>query len=290
MIKRALKYCFLLIAFVSLLCSCKKSQSEEPGEMLLRVNEHQLKRSEVLSLIPQGTSSADSLILSDNIEKKWIKEQLVLDLALSNLNRDEKREVDNLVEAYRHSLIRYRYQERLLKEKLSAEFSEEDKKGFYEANREKFILDKVILKGLFLKIPVDAPGLSEVKKWYKTATVASVEKIEKYSVQNAAVYDYFYDRWVDFDQVIDNLPLHTTDANGFLKTHRSVEVSDSTFCYLLNIKEYLPAGSVAPYEYVGSQIVEMLINRRKIDFLKNFEEDLYRDALKNGDVEYYSTP
>ena len=57
-----------------------------------------------------------------------------------------------------------------------------------------------------MKIPVDAPGLTDVKKWYKSTDVASLEKIEKYSVQNATIYEYFYDKWVDFDEVMDNIP------------------------------------------------------------------------------------
>lgn len=290
MIKWGIKYCFLLIPFVSLLCSCKQTQTEEQREELLRVNDHVLRRSEIKALIPYGISSADSLLFSDNLEKKWVKEHLVLDVALLNLNKEDKKEVDKLVEEYRRSLIRYRYQEQLLKEKLSAAFSEDEKKQYYEENQDKFILDRALLRGLFLKIPIDAPGLSDVKKWYKVVSEESVEKIEKYSIQNAAIYDYFYDKWVDFDRVIDNLPVYVSNANEFLKTHRSVEVSDSTYCYLLNIKEYLKAGSVAPYEYVDAQIVEMLTNRRKIDFLKKFEDDLYNDAVKNGDVEFYSEP
>ena len=91
--------------------------------------------------------------------------------------------------------------------------------------------------------------------------------------RNASIYDYFYDKWVDFDQVMDNIPVHVSNANDFLRANKFVEVSDSTYCYLLNIKEYLPAGSVAPYDYASAQIVEMLTNRRKVEFLKKFEEE-----------------
>ena len=151
-------------------------------------------------------------------------------------------------------------------------------------------MDKALVKGLFLKIPVDAPGLSDVKGWYRSTSEASLEKIEKYSVQNASIYDYFYDKWVDFDQVMDNIPVHVSNANDFLKANKFVEVSDSTYCYLLNIKEYLPVGSVAPYDYASAQIVEMLTNRRKVEFLKKFEEELYNDAVRSGDVEFYTEP
>ena len=109
-------------------------------------------------------------------------------------------------------------------------------------------------------------------------------------MQNATIYDYFYDKWVDFDQVMDNIPVHVSNANDFLRANKFVEVSDSTYCYLLNIKEYLPARSVAPYDYASAQIVEMLTNRRKVEFLKKFEEELYNDAVRSGDVKFYTEP
>lgn len=84
------------------------------------------------------------------------------DVALRNLG-DEKEEVDKLVEEYRRSLVRYRYQERLVEEKLKTDIRESDKLNYYEENQKKFILDKGLIKGLFLKIPVDAPGLPTSK-------------------------------------------------------------------------------------------------------------------------------
>ena len=233
---------------------------------------------------------ADSMLLAESLERKWVKDALVYDVALRNLEGEDKAEVDKLVEEYRHSLIRYRYQEQLIKERLSSEFQESDMLSYYEENQKKFVLDKALVKGLFLKIPVDAPGLVDVKGWYRSTSEASLEKIEKYSVQNASIYDYFYDKWVDFDQVMDNIPVHVSNANDFLRANKFVEVSDSTYCYLLNIKEYLPAGSVAPYDYASAQIVEMLTNRRKVEFLKKFEEELYNDAVRSGDVKFYTEP
>ncbi len=281
--------CFIFIAFVSLLCSCKKTQTIEYADVLVQVKDRALTRSEIIRLIPRGISSTDSLLMAENYIKKWVKDALVFEVAQRNLG-DEKSEIDRLVEEYRFSLLRYRYQERLVKERLSANIRESDKLNFYEENQKKFLLDKGLIKGLFLKVPINAPGLNDVKTWYKSSTEESLEKIEKYSIQNASIYDYFYDRWVDFDEIAGNIPVRISDANSFLKNNKTVEVSDSSFCYLLNIKEYLPSGSVAPYEYAEAQIVELLINQKKMEFLKNFENELYNDAIKNGDVIFNTEP
>ncbi|HML70684.1 MAG: peptidyl-prolyl cis-trans isomerase [Bacteroidota bacterium] len=280
---------FILLTLSVSLFACKKAiQTDEP-DALVKVNDRILTRNEVESLIPKGTTSADSLLLAESYIKKWIKDELVLKIAQRNLGSD-KETIDKLVDAYRRSLLRYRYQEKLIQEKLSDEIQESDVLTYYDTNKEKFVLDKNLIKGLFLKVPADAPNLSEVKTWYKSGNVASLEKIEKYSIQNAAIYEYFFDKWVDFDEIRNNIPNQISNPESFLRTNKTLEVTDSSFCYLLNIRQVLLKGQVEPFEYAEPRIREILINQRKLDFIKEFEEELYNDALDGGDVIFYNKP
>ena len=280
---------FILLTLSVSLFACKKAiQTDEP-DALVKVNDRILTRNEVESLIPKGTTSADSLLLAESYIKKWVKDELVLKIAQRNLGSD-KETIDKLVDAYRRSLLRYRYQEKLIQEKLSDEIQESDVLTYYDTNKEKFVLDKNLIKGLFLKIPADAPNLSEVKTWYKSGNVASLEKIEKYSIQNAAIYEYFFDKWVDFDEIRNNIPNQISNPESFLRTNKTLEVTDSSFCYLLNIRQVLLKGQVEPFEYAEPRIREILINQRKLDFIKEFEEELYNDALDGGDVIFYNKP
>ena len=280
---------FILLTLSVSLFACKKAiQTDEP-DALVKVNDRILTRNEVESLIPKGTTSADSLLLAESYIKKWVKDELVLKIAQRNLGSD-KETIDKLVDAYRRSLLRYRYQEKLIQEKLSDEIQESDVLTYYDTNKEKFVLDKNLIKGLFLKVPADAPNLSEVKTWYKSGNVASLEKIEKYSIQNAAIYEYFFDKWVDFDEIRNNIPNQISNPESFLRTNKTLEVTDSSYCYLLNIRQVLLKGQVEPFEYAEPRIREILINQRKLDFIKEFEEELYNDALDGGDVIFYSKP
>ena len=279
-----MRACLFFIVCVILLGACRDTQLVENGDVVAKVGERVLSRSEIRALIPLGLTSADSLLFAESYVKKWVKNALIYDVAMRNLARGERDEVDKLVEAYKHSLVKQRFQEKLVTERLVANIRESDKLNFYEENQSRFVLDKGLVKGLFLKIPVDAPGLSDVKRLYKSNSAESLERIEKYSIQNASIYEYFYDKWVDFDEVINNIPILVRDADAFLKTNTSVEVSDSSYCYLLNLQEYMLKGSIAPYDYVESQIVEMLMAQQKKDFLENFENELYIDAVNKGEV------
>ena len=88
---------------------------------------------------------------------------LVYDVALRNLEGEDKAEVDKLVEEYRHSLIRYRYQEQLIKERLSSEFQESDMLSYYEENQKKICLGQGFGERSLPEDPGGCPGLVDVK-------------------------------------------------------------------------------------------------------------------------------
>lgn len=278
-----MRYIILLIlAACCIINACHRSVKME-DDVLVTVRGHALTKKEVNMIVPKNIPSSDSMLIAESYIKKWVKDILTYEAAQRNIGKDEE-DINRFVEEYRRSLLRHRYQEHMVRSRLSAEIQESDKTAFYQENQQRFILDKNLIKGLFLKAPKDAPGLNNVRKWYKSNTSEALENIEKYSIQHASIYDYFYDRWVDFDEILDKMPVHISNKEQYLKSNRSVEISDSVYCYFLNISEYVLAGNVAPYEYADIQIQEMIINKRKVDFLKNFEEELYRDAVRNGDV------
>jgi len=256
-------------------------------ETLVKVNDRILTREEIELQIPKGLSAHDSLIRAESLVKKRIIEMLMDDVAYQYLG-DEKMEIDRLVNEYRRLLIRHRYQERMANNKVSANLHESDQMAYYEENKEQFVLNENLIKGLFLKVPISAPGIDNIRSWYKSRSAESLEKIEKYCLQNALIYDYFYDHWVVFNDVMEKVPHHISNPTQFLKVNNYLEVSDSSFIYFLNISERLLVGNVAPFDYVQTQILSMLMNKQKIDYLREFGERLYMDAVKNGSVKYVS--
>ena len=279
-------FAYILLA-ACLLFACRPELVTKDDDVLVKVHGNLLHRSEVEKLIPSNLSSSDSFLLAENYIEKWIKDVLTFEVAKRNIGREEL-EINRLVEEYRRSLLRHRYQEYMIRNRLTAEIREYEKVAYYEENIHKFVLGKNLIKGLFLRVPAESPGLADVRKWYKSSNPDDLENIEKFSIQNAAIYDYFYDQWIDFDEMLDRIPIQVSNKGQFLKTNKTVDLADSVYCYLLHISEFLLAGNVAPYEYADNQIQEMMINKRKMDFLKKFEEELYQDAIRKGEVIFVS--
>jgi hypothetical protein len=276
--------CLFTLLGLSTACFFDKSEQSK-GEVLVKIKDQKLFKEDVEKQIPKNISSSDSLMRAESLVKKWIIDILMFEAAYNNIG-NEKNNIDVLVEEYRRNLLRHRYQEYIINDKVSSEISESEKRAYYENNKAQFILSDNLIRGLFLIVPVNAPGLDNVRKWYVSKSDDAIENIEKYSLQNAIIYDYFYDKWVEFDGVMLKMPYNVTNSNMFLRTNNHLEVSDSTHVYFLNISDKLLVGSNAPYEFVETNIANILLNRRKIDYLKDFSEILYRDAVKNGTVKF----
>ncbi len=272
---------FFVFVILSLLAvACNHSQSTS-GDMIVSVGDEVLTKEEMHAMFPVGLSQGDSIILAEHFIQTWIRDELLYRVAAKNISN--KAEIDRLVDNYRKSLVIYQYQDRLVSEKVSREIGEEELLKYYEENRDKFQVDRPLFKGLFIKVPVDAPQLNQIREWYKSAKPAALENLDKYSVQNAVVYDNFYDRWVSQSEIEDHLPDGT---NAELVKGKPIELQDIDYCYFLNISERLNPGDPAPFVYVENTIREILINQKKLDFLQQTENTLYETALKKGEIKF----
>ena len=93
--------------------------------------------------------------------------------------------------------------------------------------------------------------MNNVRRWYKTEKQDAVESLEKYSLQNAVKYEYFYDKWVSVTDILDMIPLKVDTPEEYVNKHRQVELKDTAFYYFLNVSDYRGVGEEKPYEFAG---------------------------------------
>lgn len=243
-----------------------------------------MSRHEVAEAMPEGLSPADSAEFVEHYMHRWITDELLYEVARRNVPDLER--IDELVERYRRDLVIFEYRKRLLSERADKEIDEQEMLDYYEKNSDMFRLREAILKGLFLKVPENAPNIGQLKKWYCSPKSDGVEKIEKYALKNVVIYDYFYDRWVPFEEIVSNIPYEFGDPETFLKSHNKLEFNKNGYWYLLNITEYKVRGEVMPYDFAKTQIQEILANSNRLDFNRELEENLYNDAEKSGEIKW----
>lgn len=274
---------FLLLFFL-LYVSCTTDKNHIQENLLVEVNGKYLYREELQRVMPSQLSPDDSLLFAESYIRNWVEDNLLYEKAETNIPDSE--EIEKLVENYRKSLIVHTYQQALINERIFPEITEDKISEFYENNKNLFVTDRPLIKGLFLKIPLGAPQISDVRKWYKTETHEAVENLEKYSWQNAVSYDYFYDKWTVVSDVLGKIPLNVNNPETYLKINKNIEVKDTAYYYFLNITDFLDKGDPEPYEFAKISVKEMLLNTQKVDFIKELKNDLYQKAIRQNKVKY----
>ncbi len=267
------------------LCACGSEIESTSRHTLVSVYGESLSKKTLDAAIPRGLSAEDSALFADQYIRQWVNEQLLLSVAEKNVVRPQF--VQKQVEAYRRSLLINDYIDELLQQRVSDVVNKERMLAFYEQHREAFVLKQPIVRGFYLKLPADAPNLDELKKDLKVIDEQTLEKIEKYSLQNALVYEYFLDRWVDFDEVLLSIPYQVVDTPSFLSKNKTIEVTHQGFWYFLYIEDYVLAGGVEPYDYAERQIKQLILNNERAQFMQELESTLYKEAQEKREITYY---
>lgn len=262
-----------------------KPEADVSRQPLIEVEGRFLYQDELEPVIPSGISAADSAALADAFIRNWATNVLLYENAKRNVANEA--EIEQMVEEYRKSITIHYYQQRLVAQRLG-DVGDDEVAAFYEAHATQFPLHDNLLRGVFLKVPNSAPRIDKVRKAFKDlGDDENIQKLEEYSVQHAASYDYFADTWILLNDLAKKMPLDGIDQKAFLANHTFYETSDSTYAYMLGIVDYKLAGTAAPLEFVGERIRTMLNNQRKQEYIKQFELSLYDDAASSGEITFY---
>ncbi|HPF51337.1 MAG TPA: hypothetical protein PK335_07160 [Draconibacterium sp.] len=272
-----------LIALAGMLGSCAEKPVKEP---VARVGERYLYRSDLLGILPSGYSKEDSIIITDDYISRWVKQELMIQKANENLTASQK-DVSKELDEYRNSLIIYRYKNELIKQRMDTVVTQEQIENYYENNKNNFNLDHCIVKAVFVKIPTELANPSLLREMAKDDSKEGQDELRDYCTQYAKSYQISLDSWIDFQVLNRNLPEHVDDPEAFVRLNREKEMNDSNYYYLVSIHDYMLANDLAPIEFVENNIKNLILNQRKIKFLKQLEDNVYTEAERQNKFSIY---
>ena len=284
MFKVLLKYCLLLI-FGIIFLQCSDTENND-GIVVAEVNGKKLFLRDLSEIIPNDIGADDSTLMAEDYIKKWVKQELIIKKANENLTTEQKN-VTRELEEYRNSLIIYRYKNELMRQRMDTTISHEEIEKFYEANAENFKLNTNIVKVIFVKIPGEVANPSLLKSLVADTSEEGLSELKEYCLQYAKGFDIFIDNWVSFEIVRNNIPSEIKDAADFLKHNNQIELNDSEYYYLVRIHDYKLRNELAPLEYMENNIRNLILNQRKIEFLKQIEETVYEEGIKKNSFKIY---
>ncbi|WP_236613964.1 peptidylprolyl isomerase [Nafulsella turpanensis] len=282
--------------WVGMLASCDylslRNETVEPGEdvpvKVARVNDEFLYQTDLADIVPVDAAPDDSARLVKRYIDNWIRKQLLIKEAASNIEFDQQ-ELDRKILDYRYALMVYEYEKYYVNSTLNREVSEEEIKEYYEANKDNFELKQNIIRGIFIKVPKEAPRLNKLRDYLKLDEEKDRELLKSYCYRFAT--DFMLDEaaWVNFEELVVNTPLMSIPNKvQWLKENNYVETSGDHYLYFLKISDHKISNELSPLEFVSDQIKTIIINKRKTELAARLEKEIYEKAQKSDVFEIYT--
>jgi hypothetical protein len=114
---------------------------------------------------------------------------------------EEQMDFERQIEEYHRSLLIYSYKQLWVQQKLDTIIPESEMLSYYEENTSNFLLTEDVIKGTFVKVPLSAPRLNELRSWSWNNREEDLEEMEKYCLSYAEKFSNFSDTWVYFSTI-----------------------------------------------------------------------------------------
>ena len=271
----------IFLTSVFILTSCF---NKEKGRVIASVNENDLLLSQVLKEMPNQIE--DSTFFVEKYMNDWIRKQLMIYHAEINLSSDIQN-YEKQIEDYRSSLLIYAYQQELINQNFDTSIYYTQVESYYNQYKDEFKLSKNIFKGRFIVVEKSAPQLKNLNKWYKSDKESSILDVTDYCQQFAKEYYLEDDKWQYFSVFNNKLPEYIKEEDYFLENTKGVVFEDENLRYYVFVKDFKIKGSVSPLELEQDKIRNVLLNKNKIEYLKQLEDELYQNGLALKKIKIY---
>ncbi|WP_423998504.1 peptidyl-prolyl cis-trans isomerase [Maribacter sp. IgM3_T14_3] len=260
---------------------------EEERKVIARVGERFLYQEDLEPLLTENMTKGDSASFATNYINNWASKQLLLSKAKINLSEEKLAEYNALVDDYRTDLYTRVYKEALVAQATDSVITDEQLKDFYEKGKENFKLKERIARIRFVALPKGFLDQDEVGKRLKRFKKDDVRYLDSIGVQFNKL-NFNDSIWVRYTRIFEEIPpINVDNANKYLKNSQFFELEDSIGVYLGQIEEIKDVNDIAPLSFIKPTIEQVLLSRRKMDYLRKLETELLDEAIKDNEFELF---
>ena len=277
-----MKSIYLIILL--LICSCDLPTNEE-SNAVARVGEDFLFVSEIEDQI--GPNGSDSIQITRRTINEWAEELLYLKKAEINLRSREKKGLEELVSTYRNDLYVKTYKDKAIQSQLDSIVEKEEIESYFEQNKLNFKTNKDLLRGRYVRVRNENYNLRSIRKSIRRFNEDDKVFLDSIALQ-FTTYSLNDSIWVQASQFFNRLPsISERRYKNFLKNDTFFELQDSLEVYLVVVEEVVLRNDLAPLDYVAPTLKQILINKRKLELMRQLDREIIEEGLRQNIYEVY---
>ena len=200
--------------------SCSLFTKQQPDDVIARVGQQYLLKSELLKQIPNIASSVDSSRLAASYINDWATRELLFQGAMLNISEEDQKAYNDLIRSYREDLYMKAYKDALIAKELDSTIKNAEAEQFYEAQKQNFNLNEPLLQLRYIHVPADYNSLGMLKEHF-----ISFKEEDKYVLDSLSLqFKGFFlndSTWVKRSQVEEQIPMiNALNADKLLKKNQ----------------------------------------------------------------------
>lgn len=275
------KICVITLALA--VASCHRITTFIEGDVVASVGDKKLTLQEVEGIFSPELTPHDSLILLESYIDMWVKKQLKV-MEAEKVFSESSADIDEMVEDYRNSLLTYKLDQLYIDRNVDTLVTGDQIGQYYADHRSDFVLDRDIVKGMVVKLP-NAYRQKTALKDLMAGTGDKQQDFRDMVVKNEFELDEFTS-WTDFAEFLSVLPTNKLRSYDDILAAKGVaEMVDGADLYYALVTENRRVGETAPLDRVEEVIKRVILNQRRQDLLRSFEDSLYTAAMEERVVD-----
>ena len=274
----------IILILLIISCEFENNSKEEP---IARVNDNFLFFSEIQESLDENMSQNDSMLAVNNAINNWASKKLLYEKAIFNLSNSKQNELDLLVKSYASDLYISNYEKEWLKTRVDTIVSNDQLQSYYNENKNKFRLRQDILLARFIELPIENFNKTQIVRSFRRLNFQDKIYLDSISLQfkSSFINDSV---WLRPELFFNKFKIENkAKYNRYLKKKSFFEIKDLESLYLVYISDILRKNDYAPMSYVKPTLVQILLNKRKLDMKKQLKTDILKQGISEKNFEIY---
>ncbi|MDA8923404.1 peptidyl-prolyl cis-trans isomerase [Flavobacteriaceae bacterium] len=277
----------LSVVLLGVLASCDQWTNVDQDALVARVGSHYLYHSDIERQLPVNISQEDSILLTQSAINTWAKKHLLYDQAVFNLEQSSQAVLNALVEDYRLDLWARTYKESLVKSVIDTIVDPSLMRSYYEENQFNFALKENVLQARVIGLSKTATNLDEVSIRFQQNKEEDKQYLDSLRIQFTS-YQNSDSIWYTKRSFLEQFPsIPVLSFDNYLKKSQFFFIEDSIEVYLLWVSDYRLRNENAPFQLVENTIRKIVFNQSKLEFIKQFDQEILQDAIQANKFEIY---
>ncbi len=253
--------------------------------ILANVFDKNLRLSELEGMIPNNTSSSDSIQIINSFIDRWVKEATLLHEAEKHIPNDLN--IEKLVKDYRASLVKHNFEKLLVETNLDSTVTKQELDNYYTKNKEQYQLETTILRCYYIKIEEENERIEDLKKLWSDLDSKNYKDLLTLCTDNAETYMLDDSTWIRIDDLALQLPKGIINSSN-INERTEISRKDGKYHYFLRVFETVSKKEIAPLSFIEDQARKVILHKRKIKLLSEKKEEIYDREYQRKNIKIYT--